>query len=136
VRRYAFEELVQLARAAGFELCFRKETTLDLLKSDASASGRTERVIACRFRKTEPDAGVADVQPWLEFAHRPLPQVPDLPANVRQHPVLGWLAGEIDGTRTLWDLSRALVRQHGARPEVALQGTRALAKVLYQGGVR
>ena len=46
--------------------------------------------------------------------------------------MLGYLAGLIDGQRTLQDLAARMVKDHGARPDAVLAGTRAALALLWQ----
>jgi uncharacterized protein YbaR (Trm112 family)/SAM-dependent methyltransferase len=136
-QRYTPEELFTLVRLAGFELGPTKEAEIELLGSRAAANGRSERVLTFTARK--PDAvpasvGEAPADPpvWLLFSHLPVPRFPGLDAYVPDHPVVATVARAIDGSATIADIAERLVSEHGARPDAAVAGTRALLSLVYQ----
>ena len=48
------------------------------------------------------------------------------------HPVMATVVGAIDGTATVADLAARVIAEHGARPDAAVAGTRALLSLVYQ----
>jgi uncharacterized protein YbaR (Trm112 family)/SAM-dependent methyltransferase len=132
-QRYTPDELVALARLAGFQVGPVEEADIELLGSRAVANGRTERVLCFAARKLQSvPISPGDPPAWLVFSHLPIPRLPRLDGYVPEHPVLAFIARSIDGVRTQRDLADVLVKQHGARPDAVLAGTRALLSIVYQ----
>jgi uncharacterized protein YbaR (Trm112 family) len=132
-QRYSPDELFALAGLAGFQLGPVEEAEIGLLGSRAVANDRTERVLCFAARKSEPLPAEPDEPPsWLLFSHLPIPRFRGLDRYHPEHPVLAFVARSIDGVRTQRDLAVFLVKQHGARPDAVLAGTRALLSIVYQ----
>jgi hypothetical protein len=133
-QRYTPDELYTLTQLAGFGLGEHQEAEIQLLGTRAAANGRTERVLSFTARKpsTPPALASSDPPPWLLFSHFPIPRFAGLDSFKPEHPVLGYVARAIDGTHTLRDLADAMIKEHGARPDAALPGTRALLSIVYQ----
>jgi hypothetical protein len=132
-QRYTAEELATLVTLAGFAAGPFREDQIELLRSGAAANARQERVLTFVARKQDaPPASAGDPPPWLLFPHLPVPRFPGLDAFRPDHPVLAFVARAIDGTATLGSISARMVAEHGARPEVALAGTRALLTIVYR----
>jgi hypothetical protein len=130
-QRYTPEELATLVALAGFDSGPVREEPIELLRSSAAANTRHERVLTFVARKqAAPAAG--DPPPWLLFPHLPVPRFPGLDGFRPDHPVLAFVARAIDGTATLGSIAARMVGEHGARPEVAIAGTRALLTIVYR----
>jgi uncharacterized protein YbaR (Trm112 family)/SAM-dependent methyltransferase len=135
--RYSPDELIELAGKAGFALPGLERTVIDYMRSHANRRWKTVEVFTFAARKQAPDeAPVAsspgDAPAWLVFSHLPIPRFAGLAGYVPDHPMLAYLAKLIDGTRTLGDLAARVVADHGARPEAALDGTRAMMALMYK----
>jgi len=133
-QRYSADELFALTSLAGFELLEKRTGRIDLLASRASARRRSEQVIASAARKLDP-APVrfdGDVPAWLLFAHLPIPRFAGLDVYRPEHVVLAYVARQIDGKTTLADIARRMIKEHGARADAAVQGTRALLTIVHQ----
>jgi hypothetical protein len=104
------------------------------MSSRASARGKTAEVLTFAARKLEPSTPAGDGEPpaWLLLAHLPIRRFPGLDTYKPEHPILGYLAGLIDGKRTLEDLAARMIADHGARPDAALAGTQAALALLWQ----
>jgi uncharacterized protein YbaR (Trm112 family) len=133
-QRYTREELLTLAALAGFEVGEVEEEEIQLLGSRAAANGRTERIFAFAARKSAaPSAAPGDDPPaWVLFSHLPIPRFRGLDQFRPEHPVMTFLSRAIDGKATLHDLAQRMVKEHGARADSALAGTRALLGLMYQ----
>jgi uncharacterized protein YbaR (Trm112 family) len=133
-QRYTAEELFELADLAGFTPGEPRRERIDFLKSPSSGPVRNESVLAFAARKRSAEPGPADREPpaWLMLPHLPIPRFPGLDGYKAEHALLAYLATLIDGTLTLQDLAARMIKDHGARPEAALEGTRALMTVLRQ----
>jgi hypothetical protein len=136
-QRYTVEELGTLVRLAGFSAGPVGEAQVELLSSRASANRRLERVFTFVARKeASAPAAEGDPPPWLLFPHLPIPRFAGLDGFAPEHPVLAFVARAIDGTATLGDIAARMVKEHGARPDAALSGTRALVTMVYQSARR
>ena len=74
----------------------------------------------------------SDPPAWLLFSHLPVPRFAGLDGYKAEHPVVATLVAAIDGKVTLGELARLVVEKHGARPDAALAGTRALLSLVWQ----
>jgi SAM-dependent methyltransferase len=131
MQRYTAEELVDLSNRAGLKVIASRTERVELLRSGANTRTRSEDALVLAANKVEPPREAADgVPPWLLFAHIPIPRfvLEQPPAE----PILAYVMGLMDGTRTLRDIAARMVADHGARPDAALDGTRALLTLLYQ----
>ena len=132
-QRYSQEELYELVRLAGFELGEPRVTRLEYMSSAASSRTKTHEVITFAARKPatppppSPELPAGEKPPaWLVLSHLPIPRFTGLDRYKPDHPLLGYLVGLIDGQRTLADLAARMVKDHGARADAALIGTRAM----------
>jgi hypothetical protein len=132
MQRYTAAEVFDLCHRAGLPIAAHRFERADLLRSTANTRGRSERILVSVANKAAPPADAPDgVPPWLLFAHVPIPRFAGLEAAPAE-PVLAYVAGLIDGKTTLRDIALRMIRDHGARPDAALDGTRALLTALYQ----
>jgi uncharacterized protein YbaR (Trm112 family) len=134
VQRYSYQELYELIRLGAFDLSTPAVTTIDYMHSAASARGKTAEVVTFAARKLDPGAAVSTGDPpaWLLLSHLPIARFPGLDVYQPEHPMLGYLAGLIDGKRTLEDLAARMIEDHGARPDAVLAGTRAALGLLWK----
>jgi hypothetical protein len=132
MQRYTPEEFLDLIHRAGFEVTAQRAECVDVLRSGANARRRSERSLAITAKKVDPPRSAPDGVPsWLLFSHVPIPRFTGLDGSPNE-PILAYVASLIDGTATLRDIANRMIADHGARPEAALDGTRALVSVLYQ----
>jgi uncharacterized protein YbaR (Trm112 family) len=133
-RRYTYQELYQLVALGAFEMGPPRITRIDYMRSPAAARGKTADVLTFAARRLAPVPASPDQDPppWLLLGHLPIPRWPGLEGHQPEHPLLGFLAGLIDDQRTLGDLATRMVTEHGARPDAALEGTRAMLTLLWQ----
>jgi uncharacterized protein YbaR (Trm112 family) len=128
--RYSHEELYELLPLAGFQLLGEPVVTrIDFMQSRAAARGKVVDVINFAARRGEPGATEAPAgspPAWLMLPHLPVPRFAGLDGYRPDHPMLVYLVGLIDGQRTLQDMARKMIDDHGARPEAALTGVRAM----------
>jgi uncharacterized protein YbaR (Trm112 family) len=137
-QRYSPEELYQLVQLGDFELSPPRVTALGYMNSPASARTRTSEVVTFSARKRQPQTASAPppasgAPAWLLLSHLPIPRWEALAGYKPDHPLLAYLVGLIDGQRTLADLSRRMIEDHGARPDAALTGTRAMLSLVLSG---
>jgi SAM-dependent methyltransferase len=132
MRRYTPEEILDLGHRAGLGVSSQRVERVDLLRSSASTRHRSERVVVSVATKVDPPRTAPDgVPPWLLFSHVPIPRFLGLDGTPDE-PILAYVAGLIDGNTTLRDIADRMIADHGARPDAALEGTRALVTALYQ----
>jgi SAM-dependent methyltransferase/uncharacterized protein YbaR (Trm112 family) len=137
-QRYSKEELYELVRLGAFafeDAGQPRVTSVDFMRSPSSARRKIADVISFAARKQPlPEAypAAGDPPPWLVLAHLPIPRFAGLDAYRPEHPMLKYLIGLIDGRRTAADVAARMVEDHGARPDAALNGTRAMLAVLIQ----
>jgi uncharacterized protein YbaR (Trm112 family) len=133
--RYSHEELYELMPLAGFQLRGEPVTTrIDFMHSRAAARAKVVDVVNFSARRTELGAApVPEGSPpaWLMLPHLPVPRFPGLDGYKPDHPMLVYLVGLIDGQRTLQDMARKMIDEHGARPDAALTGVRAMFGVIF-----
>lgn len=136
-QRYSAEELEQLIRLADFELgAAPRITPIGYMNSAASARTRTSEVLTFAARKRQPPTPASPELPpgeapaWLLLSHLPIPRWQGLEAYQPDHPLLAYLVGLIDGQRTLADLAQKMIQDHGARPDAALTGSRAMLSLV------
>jgi hypothetical protein len=136
-QRYGADELMELVRRAGFDRGPVASETVELIGSPAKAQTRSERVLCFAARKRPaPDdpADDGDEPPpsWLLFSHLPIPRFPGLDTFQPPHAAMAYIAKQIDGKTTLGDIAARMIAEHGARPDAAVGGTRALLALVYQ----
>jgi SAM-dependent methyltransferase/uncharacterized protein YbaR (Trm112 family) len=137
VQRYTYEEMYELIRLGAFELGPPTITKIDYMHSRASGRGKSAEVSTFAARKLEATSPPAHDPPaWLLLGHLPIERFPGLDSYKPEHPMLGYLAGLIDGRRTLEDLAARMIQDHGARPDAAFSGTRAALSLLWQSARR
>jgi hypothetical protein len=132
--RYTAEELSELCTRGGFDLVYSKTARAPLLSSPASARQRSEQVLALGLTKRASELSSSDASPpaWLLLSHLPIPRFWPAEFTTPREPPLAYLMRQIDGQRSLSDIANRLIREGAARPEAALNGTRALLTLLYE----
>jgi uncharacterized protein YbaR (Trm112 family) len=134
-QRYTYEELYDLITLGAFDLLGTPRlTTIDYMHSPASARGKTADVLTFAARRRDLPASYpddADPPPWMVMPHLPVPRFRGLDGFKVDHPILAYLIGKIDGKRSTADLAAGMIEDHGARPDAALTGTRAMLALLW-----
>lgn len=133
-RRYALEEVVEIAAAAGFCGIEPREERAPYLCSPASRHGRSEVVVT--FAATKRDEVAVPASPrrrpeWLERTDRPVPLLPELQTRQLELRVLAHVAALVDGRRSVRDVARMLVEQRLMAPEEAEPTVRAFLARLH-----
>ena len=98
-RRYALEEVVAIAAAAGFGGIEPREETVPYLCSPASRHGRLETVVTFAGTKLESAADPGPprrVPGWLQRTDVPVPLLPDLQGRQLELRVLSYVASLVD----------------------------------------
>ena len=133
-RRYALEEVVAIAAAAGFGGIEPSEETVPYLCSPASRHGRLETVVTFAGTKLE---SMADPGPprrvpeWLQRVDVPVPLLPDLQGRQLELKVLSYVASLVDGQRSIRDVARVLVERRLMTAEEAEPAVREFLSRMY-----
>jgi uncharacterized protein YbaR (Trm112 family) len=133
-RRYALEEVVEIATAAGFSGVEPREEAVPYLCSPASRHGRIETVVTFAATRSQPmpDPGPPRRVPdWLQRTDVPVPLLPELQARQLELRVLSYVASLLDGRRSIRDLSRVLAEQRLMTVEEAEPTVRAFLARLH-----
>jgi len=133
-RRYALEEVVEIAAVAGFDGIEPREESVPYLCSPASRHGRIEAVVtfAAIKRESVPDPGPPRRVPdWLQRTDVPVPLLPDLQGRQLALRVLSYVAALVDGRRSIRDLAQVLVEQRLMTAEEAEPTVHAFLARLY-----
>jgi len=131
-QRYSYDELYQLVSLATFEMSEPTITSIEYMRSKYAARGKSADVLTFSARKPSSPAPVPESEPpaWLLLSHLPVPRFAGLDSHKPDHPLLGYLAGLIDGKRSIADFAERMIKDHGARPDAAVTGTRAMLALL------
>jgi len=133
-RRYALEEVVAIAAAAGFGGIEPREEAVPYLCSPASRHGRLETVVTFAATRLEsvPDPGPPRRVPaWLQQTDLPVPLLPELQGRQLELRVLSYVASLVDGRRSIRDVARVLVEQRLMTAEEAEPAVREFLARLY-----
>jgi len=135
VRRYALEEVVAIAAAAGFSGIEPREETVPYLCSPASRHGRLETVVTFAGTKSEsvPQPGPPRRVPeWLQRTDVPVPLLPDLQRRQLELRVLSYVAALVDGRRSIRDVARVLIDQRLMTAEEAEPAVREFLSRMHE----
>jgi uncharacterized protein YbaR (Trm112 family)/SAM-dependent methyltransferase len=121
--RYAREEVVEIARAAGFEITRTTDALVRFAYSPLAARGRLEHCIAFSAQKTAPQADA-----WLQIPHLPVPDFPGRAALRHDNAAFNAIIALIDGQRSINDIAIHL----GAGPDVNLAAMKDAVRLCLQ----
>jgi hypothetical protein len=112
--RYCFDEVLELAREAGFEVERHTIERMRYMESPACCQGRTELVLTFSAIKGEPIARPEPARAaWREDLDAPVPRFAGLAEYQPPHPMFAAVAALIDGQRSARAIAAVLVAQHG-----------------------
>jgi uncharacterized protein YbaR (Trm112 family) len=133
-QRYTVEELRELIVMSGFAVAAPARTPIEYLHSRSNGRWKVIEAFTFTAQKLPPSPGstaLTEAPPaWLLFAHLPVPPFAQAAGYKPDHPMLGYLMGLMDGQRTSADLAARFVADHGAKPEAALDGVRAMLTLM------
>jgi uncharacterized protein YbaR (Trm112 family) len=134
-QRYSLEEVVELIALAGFDPVKPRRTPIEYLRSRSNARWKVIEAFTFATRKREVGADDSEVTSpvppaWLLFEHLPVPPFAQAAGYTPEHPMLEYLVGLLDGKRTSRELAARFVAEHGAKPEAALDGVRAMMNLI------
>lgn len=134
-RRFAREELFDLAERAGFRVGPWKSESGPYLVSQLNGRGKTEWVLAYSATKsvsTEPGPGQQDDPPaWLLFRHLPVPTFEGQALFWSEASMVRMVVSSIDGRRTLDDIA-VLVAERARQPDVSMSQVRTAVRQCLQ----
>jgi ubiquinone/menaquinone biosynthesis C-methylase UbiE len=106
-RRYAREELFELAERAGFRMDGWRVESMPYLVSKLNGRGKIESVLAFAATKIgRADMSKKNPPDWLVFRHLPIPTFPGQSLFVSEDPVVQMVASAIDGRNSIDDIAR------------------------------
>lgn len=127
-RRYALEEVLDIAAAAGFTVDLLREDAVPYLGSPASRHARLETVVTFAAIKREQATAPARARrspEWLERTELPVPLLPEFEGRQLELRVLAYVTSLVDGRRSIRDVAQVLVEQRlmsAAEAEPAVRG--------------
>lgn len=135
-RRFAREELFDLAKRAGFRTGSSKSATLPYLVSRLNGRGKVEWVLAfSAIRLEAPESGSGpdtDPPPWLVFRHLPIPTFEGQALFWSEASMIRMVVSAIDGRRTLDDIARR-VAERADQPDISMSQIRIAVRQCLQG---
>lgn len=134
-RRYAREELFDLAERAGFRVGPWKSATVPYLVSRLNGRGKVEWLLAFSATRLEapakgsrPDDGPP---PWLVFRHLPIPTFEGQALFWSEASMIRMVVSSIDGRRTLDDIARR-VAERADQPDISMSQVRTAVRQCLQ----
>jgi len=134
-RRFAREELFDLAERAGFRVGPSKSATVPYLVSRLNGRGKVEWVLAFSATRLEapatgssPDAGPPA---WLVFRHLPIPTFEGQALFWSEASMIRMVVSSIDGRRTLDDIARR-VAERADQPDISMSQVRTAVRQCLQ----
>jgi len=122
-RCYSREEVLDILAASGFEVLKSADRELPYLQGPHSCQKRLELLFAFSARKVREVPILAEVEPtpaWLEHVTDIIPPWPELQQQVFINHSLAVILAQVNGQRSLRDLSELLVPQMGMSAEQIL----------------
>jgi SAM-dependent methyltransferase len=120
VRRFALDELFDLAHRAGFHIDASRTESMPYLVSKLNGRGKVEWVLtfsASKLGISPPAKSTPDVPDgppaWLLFPHIPIPIFPGRSAHASDDPAEQIVAAAIDGHNTIDDIAAVLASHAG-----------------------
>ena len=134
-RRYAREELFDLAERAGFRMGPWKSATVPYLVSKLNGRGKVEWVLAFSATRLEaPAKGSRDDDgppPWLVFRHLSIPTFEGQALFWSEASMIRMVVSSIDGRRTLDDIARR-VAERADQPDISMSQVRTAVRQCLQ----
>ena len=114
--RYSEDEVVELLKQNGFLVLAAERTSVPYMQSPHSAHGRREKVFSFAARKLEdvPVPSPHEYLPdWILNTSMAVPASTETAISSSHHLLKAQVLAEIDGKRTIRQISRSLARQYG-----------------------
>lgn len=135
-RRFAREELFDLAERAGFRAGPWQSESGPYLVSQLNGRGKTEWVLAFSATKlvsNEPGTGLRndDPPPWLLFRHLPIPTFEGQALFWSEASMVRMVVSSIDGRTTLDDIA-VMVAERARQPDISMSQVRTAVRECLQ----
>jgi uncharacterized protein YbaR (Trm112 family) len=134
--RYCVDEILELARAWGFEMQRHSYRRMSYMESPDGTQGRTEHVLVSLARKSEaepPNAAKGEpTQTWLDDPKEAVPRLPGLDGYRAPHPMFEAVVALIDGQRSTAEIAALLVERHGLPSDAATIGVQACLREIHR----
>lgn len=133
-RRYATEEVRELVADSGFEAPLPTEAVVPYLCSPASRHGRAESVVtfaATKLTEVERPAPARRGPDWLARVDVPVPLLSALQRRQLEVRVVAFVAGLVDGRRSVQDIAAVLVERRMMTAEEAVPAVRGFLRRLH-----
>ena len=134
-RRFAREELFDLAERAGFRVGPWKSESGPYLVSKLNGRGKTEWVLAYSATKSvSNEPGMCqhdDPPPWLLFRHLPVPTFDGQALFWSEASMVRMVVSSIDGRRTLDDIA-VMVAERARQPDITMNQVRTAVRQCLQ----
>ena len=136
-RCYSEEEVLELVKAAGFEILSSERQTIRYLQSPHSAHRRSENVLTFSARKTK------NVGPWHHYEHlpqwildgdEPIPEHFEFSVASSNHLLSAQVLAAINGKRTIDEIGQLLCKQYGLEMSEAENAVRRILIEIYEAG--
>jgi len=135
-RCYSTEEVEEIVRAAGFGDLTWAEETVPYLASPASRNVRHERLVTFTALRDATDypgpRPHRALPPWLADIDQPVPLGADVSSHVLAMRVYAFVAGLVDGRRTVRDIAGVLVHERLMAADEAEPAVRSFLQRLYE----
>ena len=135
-RRFAREELFDLAERAGFRVGPSHSESGPYLVSQLNGRGKTEWVLAFAVTKIVSDVSTTrqrddDPPPWLLFRHLPIPTFEGQALFWSEASMVRMVVSSIDGHRTLDDIA-AMVAERARQSDITMSQVRTAVRQCLQ----
>lgn len=112
--RFSFDEVLELAELAGFEVERELRRTLLYLESPLSPHARLEPCLAFSARKGDvPPRRDGSVPPWVVIPSLPVPPLAQPPAESIRSSAIRAILDLVDGSRSIDDIASTLAQRSG-----------------------
>ncbi|HEY6078868.1 MAG TPA: hypothetical protein VIW29_08695 [Polyangiaceae bacterium] len=124
--RYAREEVVEIAQAAGFHITHATDELVRFAYSPLAARGRLEQCIAFSAHKGSPKADA-----WLQIPHLPIPDFPGRAELRHQSAAFNAIIALVDGRRSINDIAIQLGGGRDVSPGAMKDAVRLCLQTLH-----
>ncbi|MGI9258405.1 MAG: PqqD family peptide modification chaperone, partial [Gammaproteobacteria bacterium] len=134
---YSEEEVLELIKAAGFEILSSERRKLRYLQSPHSAHRRVENVLTFSARKTKtigPRHHYEHLPQWILDTDEPIPEHFEFSVASSNHLLSAQVLAAINGKRTIDEIGKLLSKQYGLESNEAENAVRRILVELYEAG--
>lgn len=134
---YSEEEVLELIKAAGFEILSSERRKHRYLQSPHSAHRRVENVLTFSARKTKtvgPRHHYEHLPQWILDIDEPIPEHFEFSVASSNHLLSAQVLAAINGKRTIDEIGKLLSKQYGLERSEAENAVRRILVELYEAG--